>query len=166
MVMVGALMHFTWERISGIGALRWLAVFVPVNESNWEHAKMGTYPLLVWALTLLVRRGGVKNLKSWLLPAALAIWSAYFVMFGLHSAMSHALGDIGIAAYVGAFAAGIAHGMMVFRMASGWAISGRLWAFGAVLIAAKLMMLVAFTYFPPHIPLFLDSLSGAYGILP
>lgn len=165
-VAIGGLMHFTWERVEAIGALRWLAVIVPVNESNWEHAKMGTWPLLIWALLMLWKRKGVRNLKEWFMPTALAVWSAYLVMFSLHSAVPLAFGDIGLVKNIGTFVFGIAHGIMVFRISSRWAFSTKAWLLGAVLLLGKLAMLVIFTYYPLHIPLFIDIGSGLYGILP
>ncbi len=165
-VAIGGLMHFTWERVAGIGALRWLAVLVPVNESNWEHAKMSTWTLLIWALIMLWRRKGVRNIKEWLMPTALTVWSAYIVMFALHSAVPLAFGEVGIIKYVGTFALGIAHGIMVFRISSKWALSTKFWLIGALLLLGMLAMLVTFTYYPPHIPLFIDIGSGLYGILP
>jgi hypothetical protein len=165
-IAIGGLMHFTWERVEGIGALRWLAVLVPVNESNWEHGKMATWPLLVWALLMLFKRKGVRNLKEWMMPTALAVWSAFIVMFSLHSAVPLAFGEIGLIKNIGTFALGIAHGVMVFRISSRWAFSARALLLGALLLLGNLAMLVIFTYYPPHIPLFIDIGSGLYGILP
>lgn len=165
-VIAGGLMHFAWERVEGIGFLRWLAAFVPVNESNWEHAKLGTWPLLAWALIMLAKRRGIKDLKEWLLPTAIAVWSAYIVMFALHSAVPLAFGEVGFMKYIGTFALGIAHGIMAFRISSAWPSSARAWLIGGALLISMPAMLVVFTYYPPHIPLFLDAGSGLYGILP
>jgi hypothetical protein len=164
--IIGALMHFTWEKVSGIGFLKWLAVFVPVNESNWEHAKMGTWPLLIWSLVLFAKGRGLKNLKEWLMPTALAVWSAYLVMFAVHSALPLAFGEMGYVRNIGSFMVGIAHGMMVFRIASASASMRKPWLLGAILLAGKLAMIILFTYFPPHIPLFMDLGAGRYGIIP
>lgn len=161
---IGGLMHFAWERIEGIEALRWAAVILPVNESNWEHAKMAAWPLLAWALAALLRNGRAK-LKGWLMPAALCIWSAYAVMFAVHSAMPVAFGDLGFVQYVGSFLIGIAHGITAFRVASRSVGAGAWWFVGLLLLVAMFAMLIAFTYYPPRIPLFIDSATGLYGIL-
>lgn len=109
---VGGLMHFTWENIEGISALRWTAALFPVNESNWEHAKMAAWPLLAWSFSVLLR-SGLHKLKGWLMPTALCIWSAYAVMFTVHSALPVAFGELGFAQYIVSFVLGIAHGILV-----------------------------------------------------
>lgn len=161
---IGGFMHFAWERVEGIGALRWTAVLFPVNESNWEHAKMAAWPLLAWALIVLFKDGWAR-LRSWLMPAALCVWSAFAVMFAVHSAMPHAFGDLGFVKYIGSFILGIAHGIMSFRVAYRSASSASWWLPGLVLFSAMFAMLVAFTYYPPRMPLFIDSPTGMYGIM-
>ena len=161
---IGGLMHFTWEKVEGISALRWTAVLFPINESNWEHAKMAAWPLLVWALAVLAK-GGRAGLRGWLMPAALCIWSAYAVMFTVHSAMPIAFGELGIVQYVGSFFMGIAHGIMAFRVAHRSESAGSWWFAGLVLLVAMFAMLIAFTYYPPRMPLFMDSETGLYGLM-
>lgn len=162
--VIGAGMHFVWERVMGIPYLRWLAVLVSVNESNWEHVKLGAWPLLVWAIIMLANKGGKLNLREWLMPTAMAIWSAYIVMFSVHAALPEAFGELGMVRYIGSFMLGVAHGIASFRLVEGRPFSNRLWPLGAALIVTIIMMMIVFTYFPPHIPLFMDSATGTYGI--
>lgn len=161
---IGGLMHFTWERIEGIGYLRWAAVLVPINESNWEHVKMGAWPLLVWALVVLAKDKGI-GLKRWLMSAALSIWSAFIVMFAVHSAIPLSFGQLGMVQYVGSFTAGIAHGIMAFRISARSASAPSWWLVGFLLLIAMFAMIIAFTYYPPLMPLFQDSLTGSYGLV-
>ena len=161
---IGGLMHFAWEKVEGISALRWTAVLFPVNESNWEHAKMAAWPLLAWSLIVL-SRNGVAKLMGWLMPAALCIWSSFIVMFAVHAAIPLAFGEIGFVHYVGSFALGIAHGIMALRVSYRSGGAAAWWFPGLVLLAAMLIMLIAFTYYPPRMPLFMDSATGLYGIL-
>lgn len=163
-VVIGGSMHFVWDEIARFALLRWLAVFVPVNESNWEHAKLGAWPLLVWALVILTKKKGIKSMKGWSTPAALAVWSAYLVMFFTHAALSEAFGDLGFVQYVGSFMLGIAHGMMAFRIVQETRFAKSTWVLGAVLLLAFFVLLVLFTYYQPSIPLFLDHPTGTYGI--
>ena len=46
-VMIGAILHFTFE-LSGNQPV--VGIFSAVNESVWEHLKLGFWPALVWAL--------------------------------------------------------------------------------------------------------------------
>ncbi len=161
---MGAGMHFVWARVASIPYLRWLALFVPVNESAWEHVKLGAWPLLAWAVLMLVRNGGRKDARKWFAPAAIAVWSAYMVMFSVHAALPEAFGELGMVRYIGSFMVGVAHGIASFRLVEGRPASDRLWPLGAAMMAAIVAMMVVFTYIPPHIPLFMDSITGTYGI--
>lgn len=161
---VGGLMHFAWEKVEGIGALRWTAILLPVNESNWEHAKLAAWPLLAWSLAILLR-GGLLKLRGWLMPAALCIWSSYIVMFTVHSALPIAFGELGFVQYAGSFALGIAHGIIAFRMSYSSSSTASWWFIGLLLLAAMFAMIIAFTYYPPRMPLFMESETGLYGIL-
>lgn len=163
-VITGGALHFTWELLKEFSYLRWLAVFMPVNESNWEHAKLAAWPMLVWAIVILLRKMGVKDKKDWAMPASLAIWSAYIVMFSVHAALPEAFGELGYVQYIGSFMAGIAHGIMAFRITAGTGFARKTWAIGALLLIALLAMLAIFTYYPPQIPLFIDGPTGTYGI--
>ena len=161
---IGGLMHFTWEKVEGISALRWTAVLFPVNESNWEHVKMAAWPLLIWSLIVLARDGWMK-IRGWLMPAALCICSAYAVMFTVHAAMPLAFGELGLVQYVGSFMLGIAHGIMAFRVSYRSSSAGAWWFIGLLLLAAMFAMVIAFTYYPPRMPLFMESSTGMYGII-
>jgi hypothetical protein len=44
-IIVGSLMHFVY-RWSGNSKI--VGIFVPVNESVWEHLKMGFWPMVLW----------------------------------------------------------------------------------------------------------------------
>lgn len=163
-VTIGGALHFTWDLVKEFPYMRWLAVFMPVNESYWEHAKLAAWPMLVWAIVILKKNMGVAHVKDWAMPAALAIWSAYTVMFFTHAALPEAFGELGFVQYIGSFMVGIAHGMMAFRVTAGSGFAKRTWALGAVLLAWFFSMLMIFTYYQPHIPLFIDGPTGMYGI--
>ena len=163
-VIIGGALHFTWDLAKEFSYLRWLAVLMPVNESNWEHAKLAAWPMLVWAIVILQRKMGVKNMKGWAMPAALAIWSAYTVMFFTHAALPEAFGKLGFIQYVGSFMVGIAHGIMAFRVTAETGFARKTWAIGAALLISFFVMLIIFTYHPPRIPLFIDGPTGTYGI--
>ncbi|MDH5450183.1 MAG: DUF6512 family protein, partial [Candidatus Bathyarchaeota archaeon] len=46
-VIIGSMLHFTFE-LSGHQSV--VGVFSAVNESVWEHLKLGFWPAFVWAL--------------------------------------------------------------------------------------------------------------------
>lgn len=46
-LLIGSLLHFTYELSNGNA---FVALFSPINESLWEHFKLGFYSLILYAL--------------------------------------------------------------------------------------------------------------------
>ena len=85
---VGTVAHFLY---APLGKPRWLALFLPVSESPWEHAKLVFWPLL-GAVGLLAYREGL----AW--PAAVTAgfvgaMHAIAAMLGLHYAVRFGFAD-------------------------------------------------------------------------
>lgn len=73
--IIGTLMHFTyhWTGCSAITGL-----FVPVNESMWEHLKMLAMPMLLFGL--FEKRGYAKELKNFWPARLLSIVSGMVIL--------------------------------------------------------------------------------------
>jgi len=69
-VVVGSLLHFTYE-LSGKSPV--IGAFSPVNESLWEHLKLGYFPLLLYSIVEYWFLRGKVN--SFFLPKAIGIIS-------------------------------------------------------------------------------------------
>ncbi len=52
--LFGTLLHFTYE-ISG--HKKWVAIFSAVNESTWEHIKIGMTPTIIWSIYEIIVHG-------------------------------------------------------------------------------------------------------------
>lgn len=157
--VAGTLLHFLFD-FSGqcIAA----ALFSAVNESIWEHMKLLFYPMLLFAV---LERRFLKNpgqyfwcvkLKGILLGLALipVIYYSYTGILGIR------VDWVNIAIFF--LAAGV-----VFRREAQWLQEGCGCPLSPVLSISLLgliaLLFTVFTFYPPHIPLFLDVPTGTYG---
>lgn len=157
--IIGALAHFSFDAIGRWAPLGWIA---PVNESLWEHIKMAFWPALIigWLVgaRLPTRRHRVvcTTVSAWVSTLLIVpLFHAYTGILGHH----HLVGD------VATFAIAVALGhWTAYRIALGPSptrVSAMAAAGLAVLLGAAL---VVFTYIPPRMDVFRDSLTGQYGL--
>ncbi len=174
-VVAGSLLHFAWEW-SG----RWpgLAPVAAVNESVWEHLKLVFWPVLVWgAIELLVLRPTPAGF--WPAKAA-AAYVAPLLIVALHYLYRSILGthvlalDLIIFVLAAAAAQMLSLRIITAAVAAAGPVASRGLAapYPPAATALSALAIVAFgaafwaaTYFPPRLHLFLDSVTGRYGIL-
>lgn len=137
------------------------ALISPVNESIWEHLKLLYFPMLLFAL-MEYRYAGRSVPGFWCGKAA---------------GMALGLALIPVLYYTAAGAFGWSadwFNVTVFFLSAGaaYALENRLFSrtgkchpwIAAALLAIIGAAFVVFTFFPPHIPLFRDPITGGYGI--
>jgi len=162
--IAGSLMHFVYE---WSGKLPFVGAFAPVNESIWEHLKLALWPSLIWWLAgyFICSRATRIPFRQWffsytvsMLVCPLFIITFYYTytgVFGVHL-LSLDIASLFIGVIIAQFTA-----LHIYRYAK----VGR--ALFAIAIAVFIMVITAFTIFtftPPHIPVFLNSQNGKYGI--
>jgi hypothetical protein len=157
----GSLLHFVYEwtgRIAVAGA------FSPVNESAWEHLKLLFFPLLVFAIAEYCAVG--RNVPSFLPAKALGALCGMAMIVVAFYTYTGIVGRNFLWADILTFVLGVL---------TAWAVSIRLMRrqpeadrrtrlIGALVLLLLLACFVVFTYYPPHIGLFLDPVTGGYGI--
>ncbi|KMT22225.1 DUF6512 family protein [Clostridium cylindrosporum] len=162
--IVGSLMHFAYE---WSGNLALVGLFTPVNESIWEHLKMAFFPTLAWwILGYLIYRGDFSfNTRTWLSSAVVASITAPLVVVTFYYTYTGAFGieslvlDI-FSLFLGIFIGQIL-GLHLYRYGKfNPLVSGVLY----LILILVILAFIVFTFNPPHIPLFLDSQTGTYGI--
>ena len=134
-----------------------------VNESTWEHLKLGFWPALVFALIEFpfIRKSTknfwfAKGIGIFLIPITIiALFYGYTAII-----KDNLLADIlvfVIAVILGEF---VGYRILTAkRDLPGWTV-----LFGVVLLLGMIAAFATLTYYPPHIFLFLDPVSGTYGI--
>ena len=161
-VLAGAALHFLfawtnyWQPV---------AIIAAVNESTWEHFKIGFWPMLIWAvveypfLRRITRNYWVAKCAALLvLPLVIAVlFYTYTAITGHH----YLIADVLI------FVIAVIAGQIVsYKLLTAEEI-GRRWPKGlaVALIAILVMLYSLLSYYPPGSFLFQHPETGEYGIL-
>ena len=157
--VLGTFMHFLYS-LSGENRL--VAVFSAVNESTWEHMKLIFYPMLFFALfeRLFVKENGFWCIK------AIGIMTGTFLIPVLFYTIGGAFGKtpdfVNIAIFfLSAFFAFVLEARLLEMDVSCY--RGKTFAILIILLLA--VMFAVFTFKTPELPIFLDPVSGSYGIM-
>jgi len=160
-VVLGTLLHFAFEW-SG----RWIPIapIAAVNESVWEHLKLGFWPALVWAVLEYSRFG--KSANNFLLAKTVGIYLIPITIVVLYYAYTAILGHGLLPVDITIFVVAVIVGQLVsYRLLAASPVSERLNRFAPIALAILGILFVLFTFCPPQFPLFRDSVTGGYGIV-
>jgi hypothetical protein len=158
-IILGSTLHFTFE-LSGRNPF--VGVFSAVNESIWEHLKLGFWPALTYAIIeyrLLKRPASrffpAKAVGIYLIP--LIIVSSYY----LYTAFLKENLTLDILIFIIA----VVVGQLTSYKLLTW--KGKSESYTGISIIALILLaflFVIFTFYPPHLPIFQDPIFGGYGI--
>jgi hypothetical protein len=158
-VLAGSALHFAypWSHGSPI-----VALFAPVNESVWEHLKLGLWPLGI--LSVLEWIGVARGRNRWF-PAKLAgivSMMLFIVLFfyGYNAVLHRELLVLDIGSFVAGVALCQAVSLAIVRGGRG---SPRGNAAGAAGLLALVALFMIVTWVPPRWELFRDPPTGTYG---
>jgi len=160
-VVVGTVLHFAFDW-SG----RWIPIapIAAVNESVWEHLKLGFWPALVYAALEYGRFG--KSAKNFHLAKTLGIYLIPIAIVVLYYAYTTIIGHGLLAVDIAIFVVAVIVGQLVsYRVLAAPPRSERLNRFAPIALAVMAILFVLFTFCPPQFPLFRDSVTGGYGIV-
>lgn len=157
-------LHFLFKWTGG-NALA--AAFSPVNESPWEHLKIIYFPVLLFLIIQLIylksKNTCIPNLlwsTSLSILSAMALTTVSYYTYSGIAGKNIMWADISLFFISLFFAYMLSYHIIKSRPSR---ISGSRLA-GAALFIALGALLIAFTYFTPHIPWFQDPVTGVYGI--
>lgn len=158
-IIAGTLLHSAYHNNN-----YWLlGILSPVNESIWEHLKIGIWPVLIFGLIEYpFLKGQTMNLLEAKVAQAYTTSISVLVIFYSYTfVLGHNLLPLDILTFIIAVIIGQ---YLSYRILT----AGDLDEFFSHLAASALyLMLVAIvyvTYFPPHYPIFMDSLTGKFGM--
>ena len=160
-IVLGSLLHFAFE---WSGRAIPIAPIAAVNESVWEHLKLAFWPALLYAALEYGRFGKsannfsfAKTLGIYLIPITIVVlYYAYTAILG------HGLLIVDIAIFVVAVIVGQ---LVSYKLLTSSPLPERLNRFALIALAILGILFVLFTFYPPHLPLFRDSVTGGYGIV-
>jgi hypothetical protein len=159
-IIIGTLLHFCFE---WSGRFPPSALFCAVNESVWEHLKLGFWPSLAFTLFEYILWG--KNVNNFIVGKVLSLYIipiAITVLFYSYTAIlgRHTLPlDILIFVLSVLLAQFISYRVMTFEKDYSTLNKTAL-----ILLALLILAFSLFTYFPPKLELFLDPRTDKPGI--
>lgn len=162
LLIIGTGIHFMYD-IFGESPIAGL--FAPVNESVWEHSKMVLWPMILWWWLYDCFRGRQYNInkKKWFTSAFLALLTSLIAIPMLYYFYTEAFGVellwVDILILLLSVFLGQLMGLHVYRYGKGQNAG-----LAKALILGIVLLYILFTFYPPRLPLFRDSVSGGYGI--
>lgn len=154
--VAGTLLHFLFDW-TGENAI--VAVFSAVNESIWEHLKLLFYPMLLFAVIEYFAWG--REVASFWCVKLMGILLGFALIVTVYYTYTGALGVkadwLNIALFFLAAGAAYWAETKLFQRQ----ISCGKW--GILLIFLLAAVFTVWTFSPPQIPIFQDSLTGSYG---
>ena len=140
-----------------------MAAFFPVNESVWEHFKLGYWSLILFSVAQslfmqwrVVNFWASKGIGALVLQATIA-----FSFYSYTPLTGRSILAVDIGSYV--------LGAIFCQLISFWILSKSrpsrpFNSLGAWLLLLHGLVLVLFTFYPLKFPLFMDHRTGTYGI--
>jgi hypothetical protein len=158
-ILTGILFHFAYSN-TGFWLLAWIS---PINESVWEHLKLGIWPVLFFALIEFVFIRTVS--KNFLEAKAAQIYTTCAATLIIFYSYTGILGHNILAIDILTFVLAVLIGQFVSYKLLSMKELDEFWAhFASASLYILIGVFLFITYFPPHYPMFLDPISGTYGM--
>ena len=158
--LLGALLHFVFE---WSGDSRIVGLIASVNESVWEHFKQGFWPMCIYAaIEYKFLRGRINNFFTakavavYLIPTITGL-----VFYGYTTIIGKEILIVDILIFLVAIIIGQLTSYKIMTSARLPKYTNFISPIFIILLALVLMLL---TFYPPHLPIFLDGNTGTYGI--
>jgi hypothetical protein len=159
-IFLGSALHFTYE-ISG--KLPIVGAFSAVNESVWEHLKLAFFPSLMWLLIeyLPLRIQTNNYLTAKMLGTYLMVIVIPIVFYSYTTFSGESIFAIDISSFVVAVIIGqlLSYKLLTYRQ-----LPRNLSKIAVAAIILLALAFMVFTYYPPQLQIFKDSITGKYGI--
>ena len=158
-LILGGLSHYVYEWSEEnifVGA------FVPVNESVWEHLKMGLWAVLFFSLVEYYFVG--RKMNGYFLAKLVGILVLSFTILIIYYSYNLFTGTNILVIDVASFILGALFGQLATHMLYFTPVPKYLNSSAIILILLLCAVFVIFTYYPPHYELFRDVNTNTFGI--
>ncbi|UCB46064.1 MAG: hypothetical protein JSV25_01180 [Spirochaetota bacterium] len=158
-ISFGTVLHFmyAWTNYSPV-----IGLFAPVNESVWEHFKLGFWSLI---LISLIEYPFIKQqINNFFLAKLVGVISLELVIVIFFYTQIAIRGESSLAIDIGSYVAGAVVcqlvAMQIMKKSQNRIAANTLGIAGLILIAVVFMV---FTYRTPRVSIFKDENTGEYG---
>jgi hypothetical protein len=160
-IIFGSILHFTFEW-AGHNAV--VGVFSAVNESVWEHLKLGFWPAIVFAL--IEFKYLKKSTSNFLFAKAISIYLIPIIIIVLFYSYTAILGESILVIDILTFIIAVIVGQLVsYRLLTGKTLPYNLDMVSLIALILLGLAFVVFIVYPPQLPMFQDPITGEYGIV-
>ena len=157
---LGAMFHFIFE---WSGELPPIGVFAPVSESVFEHLKMPYWPALLYAV--IEYRHIKEYTKNFIIAKTASLYVMPLTTMAIFYAYTTITGTESLIADIVLFVGSVALGQFVgYKIMIKDPLPSALYKAAIVGLISLGIIYAVLTFYPPHLPLFLDPATGTYGI--
>lgn len=158
---LGSFLHFLFE-LSGYIPL--VGAIAAVNESVWEHLKLGFWPLVLFSL--IEYRFVRKDTNNFIIAKTVAAFIIPVVIIVFFYTYTSILGTDLLFLDIFSFVLSIVIAQLVsYKILTLDKISNTYSIVSIISLIVLGVMFIVFTYFPPYFPLFEDPITNSYGIV-
>lgn len=164
LILIGFPMHYLYEWSKN---LIFVGIFAPINESIWEHLKLCFYPMIAWWIIgyFLIKNKTTISKEKWFTSGAVAIILCPIIIIVSYYTYTGALGIHNLLLDISTMIIGIVISqclsLHIYKNIKPITFT---FYMSILLILFLVFYFTLFTFSPPHLPLFKDSLTGKYGI--
>jgi len=159
--VLGSVLHFAFE---WSGEWEPVGVIAAVNESVWEHFKIGFWPALFYSI--FEYRFLRKSTNNFAIAKAAGIYVIPIAIAVLFYSYTAIIGKEIFIVDILIFVIAVGLGQLTsYRILTLKPLPNILHGFGIFLIVILAVAFGLFTFYPPRLPIFQDALTGGYGIL-
>lgn len=159
-IILGTALHFVYK---WLGYNRIAGIFSPVNESTWEHLKLLFVPMLLYSTVEYLIIG--KEYNGFITAKSMGIVLGILTIVMVFYTYTGIIGEHFLLADILTFILGATVAYTYSWQAINKIQVGTETQVAAVILIAVLTICFSvFTFYPPHIPLFIDPVSRKYGI--
>jgi hypothetical protein len=158
--LLGGMLHFTFEW-SGYNPI--VAVFSAVNESVWEHLKLGFWPALLYLI--IEYRQIRKKTNNFFLAKTVVPYIIVAVIPAIFYSYTSVTGESIFVIDISSFIVAVIIGQFIgYKLLTRKPLPNNLEKIALAALLLLAVLFIVFTFYPPHLPPFQDPISEEYGI--
>lgn len=159
-ITLGSLLHFTFE-LSDHQPI--VGVFSAVNESVWEHFKLGFWPALLYAI--IEFKPLKKSTNNFLFAKTVGIYLIPIVITITFYSYTAITGESIFIIDILTFVVAIIIGQLSsYKLLTYKKLPETLEKTSLIVLIILALAFILFTFYPPQLPIFQDPTTGEYGI--
>ena len=163
-IILASVFHFLFDLLNKIS---FFAIFLPVNESIFEHLKLCLYPtLLVWFLGyLFINKKTNIDTSKWVISLTFSIFINIFIVLSLFYIGSSGFNIHSTIYDISTLIIGTIIGQILsLHVYNNISSNNKNVAYAYILILLLILVMGFFTFNPPKLPIFFDKVSQSYGL--